>query len=191
MNNFFYSANGSINNYKIIEHFDTPNEGVSIISHLIENEKHKNKIVKLENKISELETKVKDFNLIINDKVNEVKKYLPFNNDDFSSIISKKSNDWNLEDDNIFIEIIFEKSYEYIPNIYTELILNKDYTLSFKKRIANLSKEGFRIYLKLINFSLEDYNIKNDTNYIDVIEMLKVDLTLNYIVIGQTGVIFK
>tara|TARA_B100000674_G_C37820484_1_gene905531 strand:+ start:317 stop:889 length:573 start_codon:yes stop_codon:yes gene_type:complete len=190
MNNF-YSANGSINNYKIIEHFDSPNEGVSIISHLIESEKQKNKVIELEKKIDKLDAKLSEFNLLITEKVNEVKKYLPFNNDDFSSIISKKSNDWNIEDDNIFIEIVFEKSYEYIPNIYTELILNKDYTLSFKKRIANLSKDSFRIYLKLINFSLEDYNSKNDTNYIDVIEMLKADLTLNYIVIGQTGVIFK
>ena len=184
MNNFFYSTNGSINNYKIIEHFDSPNEGVSIISHLIDSEKQKNKIVKLENKISELETKVKDFNLIINNKVNEVKKYLPFNNDDFSSIISKKSNDWNIENDNIFIDIMFDKSYEYIPNIYTELILNKDYNLSFKKRIANLENDGFRIYIKLIKFSLEDYNTKNQTTHLDIIEMLKSDLTLNYIVIN-------
>ena len=191
MNNFFYSANGSINNYKIIEHFDSPNEGVSIISHLIDSERQKNKIVKLENKINELETKIKDFNLLINEKVNEVKKYLPFNNGDFSSIKSKKSNNWNLEEDNIFIEIVFEKKYDNIPNIYTELILNKDYNLNFKKRIANLSKDGFKIYLNLIKFSLEDYNKKNDTNYIDVLEMLKADLTLNYIAIGQTGVIFK
>lgn len=183
MNNFFYSANGSINNYKIIEHFDSPNEGVSIISHLIDSEKQKNKIIELEKKIDELDTKLKDFNLKINEKVNEVKKYLPFNNGDFSSINSKKSNNWSLENDNIFIDIIFEKDYDHIPNIYTELILNKDYTLSFKKRIANLSKDGFRIYLKLINFNLEDYNTKNQTNYIDIIEMLKSDLTLNYIVI--------
>ena len=184
MNNFFYSANGSINNYKIIEHFDNPNEGVSIISHLIDSEKQKNKVIELEKKIDELDTKLTNFNLLIDTKTNEIKKYLPFNNGDFSSIKSKKSNNWNLEDNNIFIEIIFEKSYNYIPNIYTELILDKDYTLSFKKRIASLSKDGFRIYLELVDFNLEDYNIKNDTNYIDILEMLKTDLTLNYIVIG-------
>ena len=107
MNNFFYSANGSMNNYKIIEHFDSPNEGVSIISHLIESEKQKNKIVELENKINELETKLGDLDLKTSDKVNEVKKYLPFNNDDFSSINTNKLRDWNLEDNNIFIDVIF------------------------------------------------------------------------------------
>ena len=184
MNNFFYSANGSINNYKIIEHFDSPNEGVSIISHLIESEKQKNKIIELEGKVNELDTKLKDIELLISNKVNEVKNYLPFNNDKFSTINSKKSNNWNLEGDNIFIDIQFEKSYDYIPNVYTELILNKDYDLSIKKRIANLSKDGFRFYVKLIKFNLEDYNTKNQTNHIDVLEMLKLDLTLNYILIS-------
>lgn len=184
MNNFFYSANGSMSNYKIIEHFESPNEGVSIISHLIESEKQKNKIVELENKINELETKLGDLDLKTSDKVNEVKKYLPFNNGDFSSINTNKLRDWNLEDDNIFIDVIFKKEYEHIPNIYTELILNKDYNLSIKKRIVNLSKVGFRFYVELIKFNLEDYNTKNQTNYVDIIEMLKSDLTLNYIVIS-------
>ena len=79
---------------------------------------------------------------------------------------------------------MFKKEYEHIPNIYTELILNKDYNLSAKKRIVNLSRVGFKFYVELIAFNLEDYNTKNQTNYLDIIEMLKSDLTLNYIVIS-------
>ena len=52
------------------------------------------------------------------------------------------------------------------------------------KRVVNLSKMGFRFYVELIKFNLDDYNTKNQTDYLDIIEMLKSDLTLNYIVIS-------
>ena len=183
MNNF-YSANGDINNYEIIEHFNSPNEGVSIISHLLESEKQKNKIEELENKIKDLSGQLATVDVKIKNEISNFKKYLPYKNNRFSSINSKKSNDWNLEDDNLFIDITFENTYYFIPNIYTELILNKDYKLNFKKRIANLSKTGFRMYIKLLGFNLEDYNIKNNTNFKSDIDFLKSDLTLNYIVIS-------
>jgi len=183
MNNF-YSANGNINNYNIIEHFETPNEGVSVIAHLLESENQKNKINELENKVNVLTSELANIDKKIDNKLNDVKKYLPFKNNRFSKINSIKSNKWNLEDNKLFIEILFKNSYYFIPDVYTELILNKDYELNFKKRISNLSKTGFRLYIKLLNFSLDDYNIKNNTNFANELDMLKSDLTLNYIVIS-------
>ena len=67
--NKFYSANGNINKYNIIEGFDSPNEGVSIIAHLIESESYKNKVIELEDKITDLE-------MLITNKTNEVKSFL-------------------------------------------------------------------------------------------------------------------
>ena len=161
MNNF-YSANGDISNYNIIEHFETPTEGVSVIAHLLESENQKNKINELENKVKELTNKFANIDIKINNKMNDLKKYLPYNNDRFSTIDSKRSNEWNSEENNLFIEIEFKNTYHFIPNVYTELILNKDYKLKFKKRIANLSKNGFRLYMELIdfNFNYQQVNVK-------------------------------
>ena len=72
MNNF-YSANGKLSKYNIIENFDSPNDGVSLISHLIDYENHKNKV-------SELETNINNFDLLVINRINEVKGLLPYNN---------------------------------------------------------------------------------------------------------------
>jgi hypothetical protein len=50
--------------------------------------------------------------------------------------------------------------------------------------ISDLNKKSFRLNLKLIDFNLEDYNIKNNTNHSSELDMIRSDLSLNYTVIG-------
>jgi hypothetical protein len=183
MNNF-YSANGNMNNYNIIEYFEGPTEGVSVISHLIESEKQKNKVIELENQIKELKLNISNFDKIIDKKLNTIKLHLPFDNNEFSKIESKKNNNWMSEEDKLFIDVSFNNKYTNIPKVVTELILNREYELKLSKRVSNLDINGFRINIKLLDFNLDDYNVKNNSNFSNELEMLKSDLTLNYIVIG-------
>jgi hypothetical protein len=176
MNNF-YSANGSINKYKIIEQFNDPTEGISIISHLIESEKYKNKIKELENRVNNI-------NNIITDKINEVKRLLPFDNDKYSKIISKTSTGWEVLEDDIYIDIEFDGKFDNNPQILTELILTNNYDINLVKSISNISGEGFKVSIKLNNFNIDDFNIVNNTNFTDKFDFVKNSLSLNYIAIG-------
>lgn len=182
--NIFYSANGIVNKFNIIENFESPNEGVSIISHLIDSEKQKNKIKELENEISNLKNLMSQSENLAIKKINEVKNHLPYDNNTFNKITSKKDLNWFYENDIFFILVEFDKEYNSIPKVFTEIIFAKNYILKIDKMISDLNKKSFRLNLKLIDFNLEDYNIKNNTNHSSELDMIRSDLSLNYTVIG-------
>ena len=182
--NIFYSANGIVNKFNIIENFESPNEGVSIISHLIDSEKQKNKINELENEISNLKNLISESENLAIKKINELKNHLPYDNNTFNKITSKKDLNWFYENDIFFILVEFDKVYNSIPKVFTEIISTKNYILKIDKMISDLNKKSFRLNLKLIDFNLEDYNIKNNTNHSSELDMIRSDLSLNYTVIG-------
>lgn len=177
MNNF-YSANGKLSKFNIIENFDSPNDGVSLISHLIEFENHKNKV-------SELETNINEFDLLVINRINEVKGLLPYNNDKYSKIISDKSNDWILENDDNIININFTGIFENVPQVITDISATNNYNLQFDKLVYNLNKDGFKFSLKISNdLNIDNFNVANNTNFVDVNDLIKNTFTLNYILIG-------
>ena len=166
MNNF-YSANGKLNKYNLIENFDSPNDGVSLISHLIEFENHKNQL-------SNLETTVNNFDLLVINRINEVKGLMPYNNEKYSKTISDKSNDWILENEDIIININFNGVFENVPQVITDVSATNNYNLQFDKLVYNLNKDGFKFLLKIKNdINIEEFNIVNNTNFVDVNDLIK------------------
>ena len=170
--NKFYCANGDLDKINIIEYFDETSEKLSLISYLIESDKTKNKVIELENKISELN---KNIDSKINSKFYEIKKLLPFYNNNYSKIITGKSNDWMIDDNkNIYIGIEIKDKIGDSANIFTNIEEKINYNIKYNGSVTNIRNDGFIFNLIIDNLDT-DYN---DINY------AKENLYLNYIGIG-------
>ena len=99
--------------------------------------------------------------------------------------IEKCSNDWILENDDNIININFTGIFENVPQVITDISATNNYNLQFDKLVYNLNKDGFKFSLKISNdLNIDNFNVANNTNFVDVNDLIKNTFTLNYILIG-------
>lgn len=172
--NTFYSANGNFNKINLIERYDEEHpSSMSIISFLIDNQNMKNRIDTLENEISRLEREIKLSQM----------KYLPFNNNKTSKIISKNSNNWISTDGNIIIEIIYEEELEFIPQVYVEIVDNKLSDIKYNVQVYEIGKDRFKCKLITDNIEYSKYINDDGNSYSDILEFVRNRLSLNYVIV--------
>ena len=174
--NTFYSATGQFKKIDIIENLDDEQPtNISLISYMIENEKMKDRVIKLEDELVKLE-----------DKIKEYRKYLPYSNEKTSRIVSKTNNNWISLDDNIVLDVKFDVEYNFKPQVFVELIENNNLNVKYKTQVYGINKKGFKCKLTLDDFYLNNFKDNKGINiYSDKIDFIKKNVSLNYIIVGQ------